>query len=100
MSSNRRVENISNGFRMKPGAARRAIEACSVRWVDEGVSVRNLTLAESIVARNVQAKNAEPMPFAEVHGLRFEPSVSGTDATRREASLLWQAHDFVTACST
>lgn len=68
---------------------------CAATWVDEGVSIRNLTLPESIAARNEQARLREPLEFAEIHGLRFDPPASGVSATRREGKLLWAAHDFV-----
>ena len=95
MTKNRRVFNITRGYSLKRGAAERAIHECSAVWVEEGVSIRSLTLAESIAARNEQARRAEPLPFAEIPGLRFEPTLSGTPATRRERLLTWQAHEFV-----
>jgi hypothetical protein len=95
MTKNKRIFNVSRGYSLKRGAAERAIQECSAAWVEEGVSIRNLTLAESIAARNEQARHAEPLPFAEIPGLRFEPTLSGTAATRRERLLTWQAHEFV-----
>lgn len=95
MTKNKRIFNISRGYSLKRGAAERAISECSAAWVEEGVSIRNLTLAESIAARNEQARVAEPLPFAEIPGLRFEPTSSGAAATRRERLLTWQAHEFV-----
>jgi hypothetical protein len=95
MTKNKRIFNVSRGYSLKRGAAERAIHECSAVWVEEGVSIRNLTLAESIAARNDQARHAEPLPFAEIPGLRFEPTPSGTAATRRERLLTWQAHEFV-----
>lgn len=95
MASPKRVLNTTNGFQYKRGAVERAIEACSVEWVEYGVSVRSLTVAESIEARNDQARRREPLPFAELPGIKYEPSVNGIQATRREGKLLWEAHDFV-----
>lgn len=89
-----RIVNIANGYRLKLSAALRAIEECSAAWVDPGVSIRSLTLAESIAARNEQAARREPLPYAEVPGLRFDPPATGIHATRRESVLTWEAHTF------
>jgi hypothetical protein len=95
MTNNHRVLNVTRGYHLKRTHAERAIDACSAVWVEYGVSIRNLTLAESIAARNDQARRREPLPFAEIHGLKYEPCVSGISATGREGKLLWEAHDFV-----
>jgi hypothetical protein len=94
MASSKRVHNVTRGFDLKFRRAERAIEECSAAWVEYGVSIRDLTLAESIAARNVQARLREPLPYAEIHGLRFDPPVSGISATRRERKLTWEAHKF------
>jgi hypothetical protein len=95
MASPKRVLNVTNGFQYKRGAVERAIEACSVAWVEYGVSVRSLAVAESIEARNDQARRREPLPFAELPGVKYEPCIAGKEATGREGKLLWEAHDFV-----
>jgi|ERR1700733_1042796 len=95
MTKNHRVLNITRGFSLKRGAVERAIENCSVTWVEYGVSIRDLTLAESIAARNDQARRREPLPFAELPGVKYEPCITGKEATGREGKLLWEAHDFV-----
>lgn len=95
MASRRRVENLSRpGYFMNLGAAIRAVDACSVKWVVEGESIRNLTYTEARAARIGQAKLREPLPYAEIHGLKFDPPVSGISATRREGVLVWEAHRF------
>ena len=94
MTKNFRVFNVTRGYSMKRGAAEKAIRECAATWVEEGVSIRNLTLAESIKARNEQARLREPLPYAEIHGLRFDPPASGVSATRGEGKLLWEAHQF------
>lgn len=73
----------------------KAMDNCAAMWVEEGVSIRNLTLAESISARRIQEKLREPLPYAEIHGLRFDPPATGVSATRRESRLMWEAHDFI-----
>ena len=79
---------------MKPGRVERAFDMCAIAWVEEGVTVRNLTLQEAIIARNTRARLLEPMPYAELPGIRFDPPVSGVPATRRENILLWEAQNF------
>lgn len=70
---------------------------CAVTWVELGATVRNLTLQESIIARNTRARLMEPMPYAELPGYRFDPPVSGIAATRREGRLVWEAQNFFAA---
>ena len=94
MSSHRRIENLTNGFRLKPQHAERAILNCSAVWVEVGVSIRSLTLAESIAARNVQAAIREPLAYAEIPGLTYEPSIHGLTAHRASYENIMAAHDW------
>lgn len=94
MTKNRRVFNVTRGFSLKRSRAERAILECSAEWVEYGVSIRSLTLAESIAARNEQARLREPLAFAEVFGLRYDPCPTGTEATRRESLLIREAREF------
>ena len=95
MASVRRIVNITNGFRLKPNQAERAILNCSAEWVECGVSIRSLSVAEAIKARNEQAKVREPLAYAEIPGLSFEPSASGQQAHTLGPSLVRAAHEFV-----
>jgi hypothetical protein len=87
------VFNVTRGYSVRLNQARRAVDNCACAWVEKGVSVRDLTLAESIAARALQAKNREPLPYAEIPGLRFEvpPVMNGAEWQSRllayEASL-------------
>jgi hypothetical protein len=86
------VFNITQGHNVRYKQALKSIEACSCAWVVEGESVRDLTLAEAIQARNVQAKMRDPLPYAELFGLRFE----GKEEGKRERNMLvWEATQFV-----
>ena len=69
MSNNHRILNVTRGFTLKHKQAVRAIENCACAWVEYGVSIRDLTIAEAIAARNEQARIAEPLPLAELPGL-------------------------------
>lgn len=96
MTNNKLVFNVTRNYWIKRKTALNGIERdCNLAWVVDRESVRDLTLAEQIAARNEQAKMREPLPYAEVAGLRFDPPTSGVIATRRENSLLWAAHDFM-----
>lgn len=102
MAFPKRVLNITSGWKLKQNQAVRAVESCSAAWVEEGVSIRNLTLAESIAKRNEQAKLRDPEPdnqrepgsFAEIRGIVFRPPAGWESvdhlgrSLRREASSL------------
>ena len=88
MSQDLRILNITKGFRLKPNQAYRAIEAGACAWVEVGVSIRNLTLAESIAFRNEQAKVREPLAYAEIPGLTF--------SLGSNQQLIRAAHEFAT----
>lgn len=72
MTQDPRVLNLTRGFRLKRAQAFRAVENCACVWVEFGVSVRDLTIAEAIVARNIQAANREPLAHAELPGIMFD----------------------------
>lgn len=96
MTNNHLVLNVTRNYWIKRKHALKGVEAdCTLAWVVDRESVRDLTLAEQLQARNEQAKLREPLPYAEIHGLRFDPPVSGVSATRRESKLMWEAHDFI-----
>ena len=82
MASVVRIANLSRpGYYMKMGKALRAIEACACVWVEEGVSVRDLTLEESLAARNKQAQKRRLSRTvlgvrAELPGISFVPPTS------------------------
>src|SRR5579875_1076831 len=56
MASHTKVLNISSGLRIKRSQAYRRIEQCVSEWVEDGVSIRDLTVAEMIAARSMQAR--------------------------------------------
>ena len=91
-----RIVNLTNGHRYKFNQAKRLVEdQCACAWVQYGVSVRELTVDEMVKARSEQARLREPLPYKEIHGLRYEPSARGVEASRREGLLVFQAHQFV-----
>ena len=88
MSQSPRILNITRKFHLKPSQARRAIENCSAEWVQEGISIRDLTLAESIEKRNEQAREREPLPQAEIPGLMYQQPVSAASTAHERAELV------------
>ena len=74
---------------MKFRQAEKAIENCACTWLDYGVTVRDLTLAESIKARNEQASRREPLARAELPNLTFQHP-----GAAQERQLAFQAQRF------
>jgi len=84
MNNNTRVFNETRRFWTKHKQAAQAVENCACAWIVFGASVRDLTLAESIAARNLQAASRDPLPSAELLGLWYEAEVeSASDEPQR-----------------
>lgn len=102
MASSGRVFNETRGYYMKRSKAQEAIDNGACDWVIVGVSVRALTLAESVEARNKQPKadTHSPLPFAEWPGLVFRPS-DRTQATHRAELRMMQIanQSYICECS-
>lgn len=103
---NARVRNVDTGATMKHSRAEKLYRDFVCEWVEYGVSIRTLTLTEQIAARNEkarlrqamtekQAKLLEPLDYAEVQGLRFDPPVGSKGAYLRGRLLAWEAQVFV-----
>ncbi len=97
MTNNARVTNVTRGYTLKHSQALRAISNCAAAWVEFGVSIRDLTLAESVAARHAQAKLREPLPQAEVPGVIYQPSRRGAALTRQGYALIREANALITA---
>lgn len=96
MTNNHLVLNVTRNYWIKRKHALKGVEQdCTLAWVVDRETVRDLTLSEQLQARSIQAKLREPLPYAEIHGLKFDPPASGVAATRRESKLMWEAHDFI-----
>lgn len=89
MTNNFRVFNLTLQVWIKHRQAQKAVDNCAAAWVDPR-TIRQLTLAEAIAARNAQAKLREPMPFAEIPGL----NVAGISNIHEELALAAQANRF------
>ena len=92
MSNNKRVLNTTRGYTLKHKQACRAVEQCSAEWVEFGVSIRDLNLAESIAKRNIQAKDRDPLPYAEIPGILYKQPVSAALSAHKRAELVRQAN--------
>lgn len=88
------VYNLTRGCYLRLNQARKAVENCACAWVEYGMSVRDLTLAESIAARIQQAKTREPLPYAEVPGLRFSVPAAMNGAEWQSRLLAYEASLF------
>jgi hypothetical protein len=97
MNSNARVINVSRGYSMKYKQACHAVDQCSAIWLESGKSIRDLTLAESIAARNEQAKLREALPLSEIPGLRYQAPESKRDSDfwEKRAEFLRATGNFV-----
>jgi hypothetical protein len=99
MSKTHRVQNVTRGIRLKLNQAERAVEACAAEWVEYGVSIRDVTLAEAIELRNSQAATRERMAKAELPGLKYDPPKGGAESLRQEWWLAMRADVFVERAS-
>ena len=84
MAKDTRILNITRGFRLKRNQAIKAVESCACAWVEFGVSVRDLTLAEAIAARNRRAAMRSPLPLEELPGCVYKPAPGKEAAARAE----------------
>jgi len=94
-----RVLHVQRGFRMSKSYAEQVMrDHCTITWISrDELTIRDTTDEERLALRAEQAQKAslsEPLAFAEIHGLKFEPPFSGISAKRRENRLVWEAHQF------
>jgi hypothetical protein len=94
MAKSHRILNISRNFTLKYAQAERAISECACEWVDFGRTVRDLTLAESISARNTQAREREPIASPELPGLTFEMPQHACASIAERRQLVQAANQF------
>lgn len=92
------VLHIQRGFKMSVTYAEQVMrDHCTITWDIPGQTIRDTTEAERFELRAAQAqevKSSGPLAHAELPGIKYEPSVNGMQATRREGKLLWEAHDW------
>jgi hypothetical protein len=91
-----RILNITRGFRLKRNQALKAIEQCACAWVVPNESIRDLTLAESVIARNKQASERDPLDYAELPGITFKPPIGAQAAHINEIRTAFDANLFYT----
>jgi len=94
MNGNARVYHV-RGFTLKYKQALRGIEQCAFAWVEPGRMIRDMTIAESIAARNAQAQLRQELPQSEIPGLRFQPPAKDAALWEERFDLLRQAGQFV-----
>jgi hypothetical protein len=91
MSKVHRVFNVSRNCRIKYSQALHAVEACACAWVDSE-TIRDLSLKESLAARNKQSAERIPLPFAEIPGLIFKPPTTAHISMRERGELVSKAN--------
>jgi hypothetical protein len=99
MAKSPRILNITRGFHLKHSQAQRAVDAAACEWVEFGVSIRNLSLTESIAKRNQQAAERDPLAEAEISGLIFQLPERYSARNREESRLAWEANRFFETAS-
>lgn len=70
------------------------VAQCISAWVEEGITIRDLTLRECIAARSMQSRLQEPFPASEIPGVVFEAPAASQAATQREQRLASEANAF------
>jgi hypothetical protein len=95
MSSHPKVINLTTGCRIKRSQAKGRVENCVSAWVDEGFTIRDLTLAERVQARSVQARLHEPIAMAELPGVVFQEPASGAQTAQMRYALVREANRLV-----
>ena len=99
MASHKSVVHVQRGFRMSKSYAEQVMrDHCTITWLNrDELTIRDTTDEERLALRAEQAKKdslSEPLPLAEIHGIKFEPPISGVLAARRSNKLMWEAHQF------
>jgi len=60
----------------------------------QGKSIRDLNLAQIVQKRSVAAKQSEPIAWAELPGLIYQPAPLNLASTRQSYAILKQANQF------
>jgi hypothetical protein len=94
MASHSRIINLTNGFRIKRSQALGRIEQCISEWVEEGVSIRDLTLAQRVARRAQQSKEREPLAFVELPNVVYRPPIGAQAAYYESKRLAFEANRF------
>lgn len=96
MGANRSVINLTRGYYIRYKYALYSIEnCCSAEWVEEGISIRDLTLAEVVAKRAAQEKLlTDPLAFAELPGIVFRPPTHAIPSNQASQDLAEEARKF------
>lgn len=100
MASHTRVINLTTGNRLKRSQASNRVQQRISEWVDEGFSIRDLTLAEMVEERSIQssaeAQEAINLGNTEIPGLVYEPPAQERNFKfqNERAMLLREAREF------
>jgi len=96
MASNARILNLSNNRTVKRSQAIGRVEQCISVWVEVNMSIRDLSNAERIQARSIQAREALELEHAELPGITFKPPIGAQAAHVMEMRNAYEANRFYT----
>lgn len=95
LAASARIYNVSRGIYYRLSQALKGIENCAFAWELEGKTIRDLTLAESINARNERALlRDQPLPYHEIPGIIYEPAKRNEKQHYAGMERVWEAHQF------
>lgn len=89
------ILNVTRGTHYRLSQALKGIANCAFAWVDEGKTIRDLNLRESIALRNERALlHDEPLPYHEIPGIVYEPAKRNEKQHFAGMERVWEAHQF------
>jgi len=94
MAKRTRVFNLTAKRYLKRNQAIGRVEQCLSVWVEEGSSIRDLTLREIVTARSEKTRKCAPIPFAELPGLIYRASERNEFGNRQQVRLMHEANAF------
>src|SRR4051812_6513707 len=93
---NRRLFNTTRQYWVNRKEALKGFDRCAYCWDENKPDcIRDMTIAEQLLARNAQAKLREPLEYAELPGIVFRPPVGQEKANNASGILVWEAHKFL-----
>lgn len=94
MASHARILNLSSNRTVKRSQAIGRVEQCISVWVERNVSIRDLSNAERIQARSIQAREALELESSELPGITYQPPIGAQAAYVIERRTAFEANKF------
>ncbi|WP_035350851.1 hypothetical protein [Edaphobacter aggregans] len=86
MTYRAKVLNLTTGRRIRRSQAAGRVEQCISAWVEDRISIRDLSLSEVVAARSAQTCLSGPLARAEWRGVVYRPD-ERNEASHREEML-------------